>query len=496
MMQASTGNTRENSRFWLSEALDSQAQLYRIREINGVGNVYYFCTPNNSKTDSWKLSLIIFRNEFQRVDNINIKEILEQAVGVDCKGLLNPDLVDIVMAHTSNPHDQNCAMKVHRQTLNEKVNLIELVIPESVQEAMLDSEFKTRKEFDDSFTVKPFAVKFLITLLSIAFIIQVIVEHFYPDQINFEVIGVNSLNLASGNYLGLLGGTLIHGNTIHFLMNVLALVYLSTHLSRFYSTRLQLSTYLFSTFTGIMGSLAVAKANSIGSSGAIFGLLGALLVCLQRKQIVIKNNVYWGLQLRSLKKSLLICLAISILLPFIFPKIDAYGHLGGFLGGMIFASQLKGVGWSLRIGGMILALILINPWWTQVREQKQWALNVIQKGEMRITVRDLLLNFMNESLSEIINDLQVLIALNNDHVQALYSARLEKMKRNLRSIREHTQFQNEVLLQKYFDCIQRGFNLAVDVRKDTLKNQWFEEYLGLEKEVMDYYGISKVERKE
>jgi rhomboid protease GluP len=82
---------------------------------------------------------------------------------------------------------------------------------------------------------------------------------------------------------------------------------------------------------GIMSttaSFAFTAANSLGASGAIYGLFGALLYF--RKYDKTLFNRIFGVQV-------LIFLAVSLFLGFAMPYIDNVGHIGGIAGGYLAA---------------------------------------------------------------------------------------------------------------------------------------------------------------
>ena len=108
--------------------------------------------------------------------------------------------------------------------------------------------------------------------------------------------------------------------------------------------------------SGIMGSLfSVVLSNnvSIGASGAIFGLFGSML--------------YFGYKYRAtldgfVRSGIIPVLFINLILGFIVPNIDVYGHIGGLIGGLllsyIFGVYRKGKKKN-TINGLIIITILI-----------------------------------------------------------------------------------------------------------------------------------------
>jgi rhomboid protease GluP len=83
--------------------------------------------------------------------------------------------------------------------------------------------------------------------------------------------------------------------------------------------------------SGILSSLlsyTMSPAMSIGASGAIFGLLGAMLVYAynMRKRIG-----------KGLIKNIVTVIAINLFIGMTIPNIDNFAHIGGLLGGLIIS---------------------------------------------------------------------------------------------------------------------------------------------------------------
>ncbi|GAE88105.1 rhomboid family protein [Acetivibrio straminisolvens JCM 21531] len=89
---------------------------------------------------------------------------------------------------------------------------------------------------------------------------------------------------------------------------------------------------------GSIASFIFSMAPSVGASGAIFGLLGAL--------------IYYGIEhpalfKRGFGKSILMTLVLNIVYGFSVPRIDNFGHFGGLIGGFL-ASGVVGTPFSRR----------------------------------------------------------------------------------------------------------------------------------------------------
>jgi rhomboid protease GluP len=141
----------------------------------------------------------------------------------------------------------------------------------------------------------------------------------------------------AGEVWRLVASLFLHIGVVHLAVNGWALYQLG---SLFENLMGSLRTALVFFASGIAGSLVSlvtakdAEAISAGASGAIFGLLGALVAVLLRRR---------G-QLRPAGRSLLMQLGgwavFNVVLGFVLPGIDNGAHLGGCAAGLL-------LGWSL-----------------------------------------------------------------------------------------------------------------------------------------------------
>lgn len=136
---------------------------------------------------------------------------------------------------------------------------------------------------------------------------------------------VNSL-IQAGQIWRLLTSTFIHIGFMHLVFNLYALWSLGPFIEQRLGHWRFLMIYIISGLGGSIASFFFSSALSAGASGAIFGLLGALLY------YSLKRPLLW-------KSGLGMNLVIVILINFGFgltqPGIDNFAHLGGLLMGTI-----------------------------------------------------------------------------------------------------------------------------------------------------------------
>ncbi|CAJ2630073.1 inactive rhomboid protein 1-like [Trifolium pratense] len=120
----------------------------------------------------------------------------------------------------------------------------------------------------------------------------------------------------------------LHAGIIHLLSNMVSLVFIGIRLEQqFGFVRIGL-IYLLSGFGGsVLSSLFIRNNISVGASGALFGLLGAMLSELLTNWTIYSNKV---MALFTLLIIIVVNLAIGIL-----PHVDNFAHIGGFVVGFL-----------------------------------------------------------------------------------------------------------------------------------------------------------------
>jgi rhomboid protease GluP len=143
--------------------------------------------------------------------------------------------------------------------------------------------------------------------------------------------------IAAGEYYRLLSAIFLHVDLTHLLSNMIALYALGTQLEGPFGYRRFLTVYLLSGLAGSAFSYLLTPAPSLGASGAIYGLLGALVAFLLRNRRGLGE--LGRRQLGNLLAVIVLNLVISITLPF----IDLWGHAGGLIAGLALGFALTPV---------------------------------------------------------------------------------------------------------------------------------------------------------
>lgn len=140
--------------------------------------------------------------------------------------------------------------------------------------------------------------------------------------------------IIEGEYWRLFTAMFLHLDFEHLLFNSIMLVILGISIERLFGTKKFLFIYLVSGIMGNIAGFAFSSFNSLGASGAILGLGGALTyVWFVNKRAFIGSRRYIVLLFYTF---------YAIFMGFANPGVDNLGHIGGFLGGILCA----GIVWT------------------------------------------------------------------------------------------------------------------------------------------------------
>eukprot|EP00197_Chlamydomonas_leiostraca_P007864 CAMPEP_0202860592 /NCGR_PEP_ID=MMETSP1391-20130828/2243_1 /ASSEMBLY_ACC=CAM_ASM_000867 /TAXON_ID=1034604 /ORGANISM="Chlamydomonas leiostraca, Strain SAG 11-49" /LENGTH=299 /DNA_ID=CAMNT_0049539791 /DNA_START=224 /DNA_END=1123 /DNA_ORIENTATION=- len=169
----------------------------------------------------------------------------------------------------------------------------------------------------------------LLVLNAACFVLQWLSK----DVLTYWGAKVNAL-ISAGQWWRLLTPTFLHSSVFHLCINSYALNSIGPHVELVGGHARFGAVYAVSALTGTLASFVFTPSPSLGSSGALFGLGGALALFYWRHREVL--GAHSDAMLRSLGITAAVNLAYSVWAR----NIDNWGHLGGLVGGAL-------VGWLL-----------------------------------------------------------------------------------------------------------------------------------------------------
>jgi membrane associated rhomboid family serine protease len=172
------------------------------------------------------------------------------------------------------------------------------------------------------------ATKFLSISL-----IAVYVAQFVLGDILISNFALFAPSVSTGQWWRLVTAGFLHGSILHLLFNVYILWVLGSQLESILGKTKFVFIYFVSLIGGSIASFLFSPFGtySIGASGAIFGLMGAMLVVGRKKRLDISQVA--------------VLVVLNVVIGFVLSGIDWRAHLGGLAAGALIAWVLLNATW-------------------------------------------------------------------------------------------------------------------------------------------------------
>lgn len=135
----------------------------------------------------------------------------------------------------------------------------------------------------------------------------------------------------SGQWWRLVTSMFLHGGLLHIAFNMFALWQVGRLVERMFGSARFFALYMIA---GVCGSVASVLwnpfVNSVGASGAIFGIIGGLLAFIRRPDSGVPPTI-----VKDLRGSLSGFLLFNIAAGLVYPHTDNAAHIGGLIGGYL-----------------------------------------------------------------------------------------------------------------------------------------------------------------
>lgn len=163
----------------------------------------------------------------------------------------------------------------------------------------------------------------LAIVIALSYLLQISVAGYEENLL------LNSMYIESGQYYRLITVVLLHGGLWHLAFNLYALHALGTIVESYFGRTKYALILIVSLLSGSTLSVLFnpAYVYSIGASGMIFGLFGALALIGSRA------GVEW--------RSILAIVGLNFAIGFVLGGVDWRGHLGGLIGGTVITTILN-----------------------------------------------------------------------------------------------------------------------------------------------------------
>ncbi len=333
-----------NDEIWL-ENLNSDYKIVRIVS-------HHIHNKEQLDFDKFKLSRIV-KQVKKKTLSLKVK-VLNIYTDVEDEKLLSDNDVFVTKeADINNPKLTSIFPNIVEKT-ERKEDGIEYFI--KVTDSINKKNEKRSKMAEKIFSYKTPSITYIIMGICVfLFIMMYIFGNGSESTSTLIKFGANyDLLTKSGEYYRLFTCMFLHIGIWHLLCNMYSLYIIGKEIENLYGKSKYLVIYVLSGLCGSILSLAFSHNTiSAGASGAIFGLLGALLY------FGYYYRTYLGATIRS---SIIPVIILNLIIGMLIPGISNSAHIGGLVGGILVSMMVGVPDKSTKIektNGLILSIIYI-----------------------------------------------------------------------------------------------------------------------------------------
>ena len=332
-----------NDEIWL-ENLDNNYKIVRIVS-------HHIHNKEQLDFDKFKLSKIV-KQVKRKTLSFKVK-VLSIYTDIEDEKILNNDDVLITKEKDINNPKLVSAFPDIVEKTNRKEDGLEYFI--KVTDNINKKNEKRNKIAEKIFSYKQPIVTYIIMAICIILFILMELSGGSTNSQTLLKYGANlDVLVKNGEYYRLFTCIFLHVGIMHLLCNMYSLYIIGREVENLFGKIKYIIIFILSGIFGSIMSLAFTHNTiSAGASGAIFGLLGALL--------------YFGMHYRTylgetIKRSIIPIIVINLIIGFFAKGIDLAAYIGGLVGGILLA-MMVGVPDKSKtkdiINGTILTIIYL-----------------------------------------------------------------------------------------------------------------------------------------
>lgn len=332
-----------NDEIWL-ENLDNNYKIVRIVS-------HHIHNKEQLDFDKFKLSKIV-KQVKRKTLSFKVK-VLSIYTDIEDEKILNNDDVLITKEKDINNPKLVSAFPDIVEKTNRKEDGLEYFI--KVTDNINKKNEKRNKIAEKIFSYKQPIVTYIIMAICIILFILMELSGGSTNSQTLLKYGANlDVLVKNGEYYRLFTCIFLHIGIMHLLCNMYSLYIIGREVENLFGKIKYIIIFILSGIFGSIMSLAFTHNTiSAGTSGAIFGLLGALL--------------YFGMHYRTylgeaIKRSIIPIIVVNLIIGFFAEGIDLAAHIGGLVGGVLVA-MMVGVPDKSKakdiINGTILTIIYL-----------------------------------------------------------------------------------------------------------------------------------------
>lgn len=332
-----------NDEIWL-ENLDNNYKIVRIVS-------HHIHNKEQLDFDKFKLSRVV-KQVKRKTLSFSVKVLNIYTDIEDEKMLNNDDVLITKEKDINNPKLVNAFPDIVEKT-NRKEDGLEYFI--KVTDNINKNNAKRNKIAEKIFSYKqPIVTYIIMAVCIILFILMELSGGSTNSQILLKYGANLDILVKNGEYYRLFTCIFLHIGIMHLICNMYSLYVIGREVESLFGKVKYIIIFILSGIFGSIMSIAFTHNTiSAGASGAIFGLLGALLY------FGINYRTYLG---EAIKRTIIPIIVVNLIIGFFAEGIDLAAHIGGLVGGVL-VSMMVGIPDKSKtrdiVNGTILTIIYL-----------------------------------------------------------------------------------------------------------------------------------------
>lgn len=332
-----------NDEIWL-ENLDNNYKIVRIVS-------HHIHNKEQLDFDKFKLSRVV-KQVKRKTLSFSVKVLNIYTDIEDEKMLNNDDVLITKEKDINNPKLVNAFPDIVEKT-NRKEDGLEYFI--KVTDNINKNNAKRNKIAEKIFSYKqPIVTYIIMAVCIILFILMELSGGSTNSQILLKYGANLDILVKNGEYYRLFTCIFLHIGIMHLICNMYSLYAIGREVESLFGKVKYIIIFILSGIFGSIMSIAFTHNTiSAGASGAIFGLLGALLY------FGINYRTYLG---EAIKRTIIPIIVVNLIIGFFAEGIDLAAYIGGLVGGVL-VSMMVGIPDKSKtrdiVNGTILTIIYL-----------------------------------------------------------------------------------------------------------------------------------------
>lgn len=203
---------------------------------------------------------------------------------------------------------------------------------------------------------KPFVSKRNTSYVTYALVLTMILSVLLLQRFNFDAIRLIDVGakfnygILNGEYYRFIFAGFLHLGWFHLLTNMIVLFFVGKDIEKYFGKMRYIVIFLVSMIFGNVASFAFSTQISVGASGGIFGLYGALLYM---------SYFYKDTFSSKYMRMIMVFIGINIATGFFMSEVDQVAHIIGFCSGFIVSVILSFPKEKLKLNRLYLIGVLL-----------------------------------------------------------------------------------------------------------------------------------------